>query len=44
MKITGKIVRPSTPAARKAKSVSIPLRLAFTDGTVQTQTLTVATR
>jgi hypothetical protein len=44
VKISGKIVRPTSRAARRAKSVSIPLRLAFTDGTVQTQTLTVATR
>jgi hypothetical protein len=44
VKIGGRVVRATSPAARKAKSVSIPLRLAFTDGTVQTQTLTVATR
>lgn len=44
VKIGGRVVRPTTPAARKVKSLSIPLRLAFTDGTVQTQVLTVATR
>jgi hypothetical protein len=44
VKIGGRVVQPTSRAARRAKSVSIPLRLAFTDGTVQTQTLTVATR
>jgi hypothetical protein len=44
VKIGGNVVRPTSAAARRAKQVSIPLRLAFTDGTVQTQTLTVATR
>ncbi len=44
VKITGRIVRPTSPAARRAKTVSIPLRLAFIDGTVQEQVLTVPLR
>lgn len=44
LKITGSVVRPTTAAARRARSLELPLRLAFTDGTVQTQVLTVRTR
>jgi hypothetical protein len=44
LKIGGKVVRPVSRSAKRAKRVSLRLRLAFTDGTVHIQQLTVATR
>ncbi len=44
VKIGGRVVRPTSPAAKRAKTLSIPLRLAFIDGTVQEQVLTVPAR
>lgn len=44
IKVAGAAVRPATRAARKAKTGVVGIRLAFTDGTVQTQTVTVRLR
>lgn len=44
VKIGGGVVRPSTARAPRAKTLTIPLRLVFTDGTVELQQLTAATR
>ena len=44
IKVDGAAVRPVTRAAKKAKKVVVPIRLAFTDGTVQTQESTVSVR
>ncbi|MEH3054212.1 MAG: hypothetical protein PGN13_09440 [Patulibacter minatonensis] len=44
IKITSKVVRPVTRSAKRAKRVDIGLRLTFTDGTIQTQTLRVRAR
>lgn len=44
VKLGGRVVVPTSARSRRARSVAVRLRLAFTDGTVQTQTLTVRTR
>jgi hypothetical protein len=44
MKIGGNVVRATSRKQRRAKTVQVPLRLAFTDGAVQEQVLTVPVR
>lgn len=44
IKVAGAAVRPATRAARTAKKGVVKIRLAFTDGTVQTQESTVTLR
>jgi hypothetical protein len=44
IKIGGGVVRPTSRRAAKAKTLTIPLRLAFTDGTIEIQRITAATR